>query len=59
MNIEPQLLKPADRSYPETMRSIFGALAAPDIWYLGNPSLLNTNGVGFAARGAQLNLASA
>lgn len=46
-NLDPQLLTPQQDSYPESMKSIFGALAAPDIWYLGNLDLLKTKGVGF------------
>jgi predicted Rossmann fold nucleotide-binding protein DprA/Smf involved in DNA uptake len=47
MNPEPQKLAIGEAGYPETLRDRFGALAAPDIWYIGNISLLNTPGVGF------------
>jgi len=44
---EPKRLEPTDSRYPEPMRNLFGALATPDIWYLGNLNLLRTKGVGF------------
>jgi DNA processing protein len=48
MNIpEPKLLAPQDSAYPASLRSLFGGLASPDIWYLGNIDLLKAKGVGF------------
>jgi DNA processing protein len=44
---EPQLLTPHESTYPAPLKTIFGALAAPDIWYLGNLELLKTKSVGF------------
>jgi DNA processing protein len=48
MNIpQPQLLQPHDSAYPAQLQPIFGGLASPDIWYLGNLDLLKAKGVGF------------
>jgi len=47
MTAEPKRLKPSDAGYPDALRNLFGALAAPDIWYLGNLNLFNRSGVGF------------
>jgi len=44
---EPKLLDPHESAYPIALKKIFGALAAPDIWYLGNLDLLKIKSVGF------------
>jgi DNA processing protein len=45
---EPSLLLPRDTGYPaEQLRSAFGGLALPELWYLGNRDLLKSRGIGF------------
>jgi DNA processing protein len=44
---EPQRISPGDTAYPERLKTIFGGLLPPDIWFLGNLDLLETKGVGF------------
>ncbi len=45
--LEPKLLSPRDSAYPRRLELAFGALALPEIWYLGNTDLLKAKGVGF------------
>jgi DNA processing protein len=40
-------LSPTDEAYPAILRTLFGDLLPPDVWYMGNPALLMSNGVGF------------
>lgn len=40
-------LSPSDEAYPSVLRSLFGGLLPPDVWYSGNLDLLGTKGVGF------------
>lgn len=42
-----QRLSPTDEGYPESLRTLFGALSPPDIWYAGNLDLLKERSVGF------------
>lgn len=42
-----QKLSPSDEAYPATLRSLFGGLLPPDIWFVGNLDLLQTKAVGF------------
>jgi DNA processing protein len=40
-------LSPNDEAYPPIIRSLFGGLLPPDIWYRGNLELFKQKGVGF------------
>lgn len=42
-----QKLSPHDEAYPKLLRDLFGALAAPDLWFAGNLDLFNDKAVGF------------
>ncbi len=42
-----QLISGKDSAYPSTLRSVFGDLAPPDIWFMGNLALLDKMNVGF------------
>ncbi len=44
---EPKSLAPSDSRYPGALRQLFGELALPEIWYLGNLQLLGEPAVGF------------
>lgn len=46
-SMEAQVISSSDSRYPDSLRKVFGALASPDIWYLGNDELLEKDGVGF------------
>jgi DNA protecting protein DprA len=53
MNTDAKILAPRDPSYPSAFGAAFGELAPPEIWYLGNISLIDTKAVGFCgSRGA-------
>lgn len=43
----PEKLSPGDSNYPASLRDLFGALAAPEIWFVGNVDLLKDTAVGF------------
>jgi len=48
MNVtEAQKLSSLQKGYPKALKDLFGDLAAPDIWYLGNLSLFEEKAVGF------------
>src|SRR5947209_8751233 len=47
MNSDARLLTPRDFGYPNSLGSVFGKLAPPDIWYLGNLGIVETRTVGF------------
>jgi DNA processing protein len=42
-----QKLSPSDEAYPAVLRSVFGGLLPPDVWFVGNLDLLKTKAVGF------------
>ena len=44
---EPKTISGSYPGYPRQLVSVFGALALPDLWYLGNLDLLGRPGVGF------------
>ncbi|HTT79929.1 MAG TPA: DNA-processing protein DprA [Stellaceae bacterium] len=44
---EPLLLTPNDAGYPIALSVAFGELASPEIWCVGNISILGTKAVGF------------
>jgi len=45
--MSPQKLAPTDANYPASLRAVFGELASPDLWYIGNLALLGERAVGF------------
>lgn len=47
MTDQAGMLAPQDAGYPQSLRSAFGELAPPDIWFIGNTRILNTKSVGF------------
>lgn len=44
---KPKCISADDRAYPEKLRSIFGRLLPPDLWFMGNFDILDSKGVGF------------
>ena len=47
-HIQPfHILEPTFPTYPGKLRSLFGELASPEIWYTGNLQLLSRKSVGF------------
>jgi DNA processing protein len=40
-------LSPSDKAYPAALRSLFGDLLPPELWFVGNVDLLKTKAVGF------------
>lgn len=47
MKMDPKRIISEDVGYPASLRSVFGALVPPEIWYVGNLDLVKTKAVGF------------
>jgi DNA protecting protein DprA len=44
---EPKGFTSANLEYPESVRSAFGGLLPPEVWYVGNIDIMGTKAVGF------------
>jgi DNA processing protein len=47
MKFDPKCVRSEEPGYPPSVRSVFGELVPPEIWYAGNLDIINTKGVGF------------